>query len=167
MDGKNCVSWVSWVNWISYFYFYKKILKTFNNKTDIILFLICKLIFFSSALLLIISLLIFLSYNFFELQFIFYCSISFITMLIMSSNYNFISYIVKGIKASEKRLKLFEYLKNNINNNGFIFLQETHSLSNDELKWKDEFGGPLFFHTEKAILVGWQSAIVVQKILKW
>ena len=46
-------------------------------------------------------------------------------------------------------------------------LQETHSLSNDELKWKDEFGGPLFFHTEKAILVGWQSAIVVQKILKW
>ena len=167
MDGKNCVSWVSWVNWISYFYFYKKILKTFNNKTDIILFLICKLIFFSSALLLIISLLIFLSYNFFELQFIFYCSISFITMLIMSSNYNFISYIVKGIKASEKRLKLFEYLKNNINDNGFIFLQETHSLSNDELKWKDEFGGPLFFHTEKAILVGWQSAIVVQKILKW
>ena len=114
MEGKNCVSWVSWVNWISYFYFYKKILKTFNNKTDIILFLICKLIFFSSALLLIISLLIFLSYNFFELQFIFYCSISFITMLIMSSNYNFISYIVKGIKASEKRLKLFEYLKNNM-----------------------------------------------------
>ena len=167
MDGKNCVSWVSWVNWISYFYFYKKILKTFNNKTDIILFLICKLIFFSSALLLIISLLIFLSYNFFELQFIFYCSISFITMLIMSSNYNFISYIVKGIKASEKRLKLFEYLKNNINDNGFIFLQETHSLSNDELKWKDEFGGPLFFHTEKAILVGWRSAIVTQKILKW
>ena len=88
-------------------------------------------------------------------------------MSIMSGNYNFISNNVKGIKASEKRLKLFEYLKNNINNNGFIFLQETHSLSNDELKWKDEFGGPLFFHTEKAILVGWQSAIVVQKILKW
>ena len=88
-------------------------------------------------------------------------------MSIMNGNYNFISNNVKGIKASEKRLKLLEYLKNNINNNGFIFLQETHSLSNDELKWKDEFGGPLFFHTEKAILVGWQSAIVVQKILKW
>ena len=64
----------------------------------------------------------------------------------MNGNYNFISNNVKGIKASEKRLKLFEYLKNNINDNGFIFLQETHSLSNDELKWKDEFGGPLFLH---------------------
>ena len=67
-------------------------------------------------------------------------------MSIMNGNYNFISNNVKGIKASEKRLKLFEYLKNNINDNGFIFLQETHSLSNDELKWKDEFGGPLFPH---------------------
>ena len=88
-------------------------------------------------------------------------------MSIMNGNYNFISNNVTGIKASEKQLKLFEYLKKNINDNGFIFLQETHSLSNDELKWKDEFGGPLFFHTEKAILMGWQSAIVVQKILKW
>ena len=88
-------------------------------------------------------------------------------MSIMNGNYNFISNNAKGIKASEKRLKLLEYLKNNINDNGFPFLQETHTLSNDELKWKDEFGGPLFFHTEKAILMGWQSAIVVQKILKW
>ena len=30
------------------------------------------------------------------------------------------------------------------------FLQETHSLSNDELKWKDEFGGPLFFSQGKS-----------------
>ena len=68
----------------------------------------------------------------------------------MNGNYNFISNNVKGIKASEKRLKLFEYLKNNINDNGFIFLQETHLLSNDELKWKDEFGGPLFFSHGKS-----------------
>ena len=73
-------------------------------------------------------------------------------MSIMNGNYNFISNNVKGIKASEKRLKLFEYLKNNINDNGFIFLQETHLLSNDELKWKDKFGGPLFFHTKKQFL---------------
>ena len=88
-------------------------------------------------------------------------------MSIMNGSYNFISNNAKGIKASEKQLKLLEYLKNNINNNGFIFLQEAHLLPNDELKWKDEFGGPLLFHTEKTILVGWQSAIVVQKILKW
>ena len=85
----------------------------------------------------------------------------------MNGNYEFISNNVKGIKTSEKRLKLFEYLKNNINDDGFIFLQETYSLSNDELKWKDDSGGPLFFHTEKAVFVGWESAIVVQKILKW
>ena len=52
-------------------------------------------------------------------------------MSIMSGNYNFISNDVKGIEASEKRLKLFEYLKNKINDNGFINLQETNSLSNE------------------------------------
>ena len=72
----------------------------------------------------------------------------------MNGNYNFISNNVKGIKASEKRLKLFEYKKNNINDNGFIFLQEIYSLSNDELKWKDEFGGPLFFTRKKQFLWG-------------
>ena len=71
-------------------------------------------------------------------------------MSILNGNYNVISNNVEGIKASEKRLKVFEYLKNNINDNGFIFLQETHSLSNDELKWKDDFGGPLFFSNGKS-----------------
>ena len=67
----------------------------------------------------------------------------------MNSNYNFISNNVKGIKGSEKRLKFFEYLRNNINNNGIVFLQETHSSLKDEQKWKDGFKGPLFFHMEK------------------
>ena len=71
-------------------------------------------------------------------------------MSIMNGNYNFISNNVKGIKASEKRLKLFEYLRNNINDNGFIFLQETHLLLNDELKWKDDFRRPLFFSQGKS-----------------
>ena len=79
----------------------------------------------------------------------------------MNGNYNFISRNVKGIKASEKRLKLLEYLKDNINGNGIMFLQEAHSLSSDELKRKDEFGEPLFSTRRK------QSAIVVKKILKW
>ena len=58
---------------------------------------------------------------------------------------NFISNNVKGIRSSEKRLKIFEYLKNNIHHNGFVFLQETHSLTQDEKKWKDDFKDPLFF----------------------
>ena len=52
---------------------------------------------------------------------------------------------VKGIKVTEKQQKLFEYIMNNINNNGFIFLQEEHLLSNDEQELKDDFRGPLFF----------------------
>ena len=50
----------------------------------------------------------------------------------MNSNYNLVSKNVKGIKASEKRLRLFEYLINNVKNNGFVFLQETHSSLKDE-----------------------------------
>ena len=39
------------------------------------------------------------------------------------TNCNFISNKVKGIQASKKRLKLFEYLKQNVNFNGFILFQ--------------------------------------------
>ena len=45
---------------------------------------------------------------------------------------------------------MFGYLRNNININGFIFLQETHSSSNDEQEWKDDFRGPLFFSHGKS-----------------
>ena len=40
---------------------------------------------------------------------------------------------------------MFQYLRNNIHNNGFIFLEETHSSSNDKQKWNNDFGGLLFF----------------------
>ena len=62
-----------------------------------------------------------------------------------ATNHNFVSNNIKGIQVSKKRLKLFEYLKSNINFNGFILFQETHSSLNDEKQWKDEFNGPLFF----------------------
>ena len=65
-------------------------------------------------------------------------------MSIMNGIYKFFSNNVKEIKVSEKRLKLFEYLNNNINGNSFIFLQET----------QDEFGGPLFFTRKKQFLWG-------------
>ena len=58
---------------------------------------------------------------------------------------NFISNNVKGIRSSEKRLEIFEYLKNNKRHNGFVFLQETHSSAQDEKKWKDDFKNPLLF----------------------
>ena len=61
-------------------------------------------------------------------------------------NLKFISNNVKGIQKSEKRIKIFEYLKNSISPNGFIFLQEIHSSVNDEKRWCDELNGSYFSH---------------------
>ena len=66
-----------------------------------------------------------------------------------SDNLKFISNNVKGIQKSEKRIKIFEYLKNSITPNGFIFLQETHSSVDDEKRWCDELNGNLYFSHRK------------------
>ena len=44
----------------------------------------------------------------------------------------FVTNNVKGVQSSKKRLKLIEYLKNKLESNRVLFLQETHSISNDE-----------------------------------
>ena len=67
-----------------------------------------------------------------------------------SDNLKFISNNVKGIQKSDKRIKTFEYLKNSLSPNGFIFLQETHSSANDEKRWCDVLNGNLYFSDEKA-----------------
>ena len=81
-----------------------------------------------------------------------------------ATNHNFISNNVKGTQASKKRLKLFEYLKQNIKFNDFILFHETHSSLNDEKQWKDEFNGPLFSQTAKQILAALQPDFM-EKIL--
>ena len=63
----------------------------------------------------------------------------------MSDNILFISNNVKGLQNKTKRIKIFEYLKNNSLPNGVIFMQETHSCINDEKRWCDDFGGTLYF----------------------
>ena len=63
----------------------------------------------------------------------------------------FISNNVKGIQKSQKRMKLFEYLRSYVTTNGFVFLQETHSPIRDKKKWEDEFRASSFFLTEKQI----------------
>ena len=70
-----------------------------------------------------------------------------------ATNYNFISNNVKGIHATKKRLKLFEYLKRNINFSGCVMFQETHLSMSDKKQFKDESNGPPFSHTAKRILV--------------
>ena len=62
----------------------------------------------------------------------------------------FISNNVKGLQNSLKRIKIFEYLKNNLGSNGFLFLQETHSSLADGKRWVDELKGPIFFSHGKS-----------------
>ena len=60
-----------------------------------------------------------------------------------TTDINVISNNVKGIQNSLKRLSSF--LKENMFYNGVLFFQETHSSSEDEIQWKDEFKGALSF----------------------
>ena len=63
-----------------------------------------------------------------------------------NSKVSFIKNNVEGPESSnKKRLKLVEYLKNKFKSNGLLFLQETHSISNDENGWADDFKGQVFF----------------------
>ena len=52
---------------------------------------------------------------------------------------------VKGIQSYKKRLKLIQYFKEKIVSTGVLFLQEIHSSSNVEQKWKEDFIGHVFF----------------------
>ena len=64
-----------------------------------------------------------------------------------------------------KRREIFEYLKNYVTSNGFIFLQETHSSVKDEKLWNDEFEGQLFFSHGKTNSCGVAIGFVGTKAL--
>ena len=81
------------------------------------------------------------------------------------NNLSFISNNVKGLQAISKRVKIFEYLKNYVTSNGFIFLQETHSSVKDEKLWIDEFEGQLFFSHGKTNSCGVAIGFVGKKAL--
>ena len=68
----------------------------------------------------------------------------------MGVKLQFISNNVKGLQNSLKRIKIFEYLKNNLGSKGFLFLQETHSSLADGKRWVDELKGPIFFSHGKS-----------------
>ena len=77
----------------------------------------------------------------------------------MGVKLQFISNNVKGLQNSLKRIKIFEYLKNNLGSKGILFLQEAHSSWADEKKWAYELKGPIFFHVVKLTLVEQQLDI--------
>ena len=53
--------------------------------------------------------------------------------------------MLRDLKLLKRRIKVFEYLKNCISNNGFMFLEEIHSTVYDEKRWQDVLKGKLFF----------------------
>ena len=52
-----------------------------------------------------------------------------------------------------------EYLKNKLESNGVLFLQETHSISNDKNGQADDFKGQVFFlhctSNSRAVLIAY------------
>ena len=63
----------------------------------------------------------------------------------MADNLNIISNNVNGLRSTKKRIKMFEYLKSKICNNGMVFLQETHSSENSQSEWHNDFNGEIYF----------------------
>ena len=63
----------------------------------------------------------------------------------MGYNLNFLSNNVNGLNSSKKRIKMFEYFREKIANNGILFLQETHSSHDTVINWRDSFKDELFF----------------------
>ena len=63
----------------------------------------------------------------------------------MGYNLNFLSNNVNGLNLLKKRIKMFEYFREKIANNGILFLQETYSSHDIVINWRDDFKGELFF----------------------
>ena len=58
--------------------------------------------------------------------------------------------ILKGLKLTKKRIKLFEYFRSKLSSSGILFAQETHSAKEIEQKWKVELNGQIFFSHGKS-----------------
>ena len=70
------------------------------------------------------------------------------------NNYTVISNNVKGLQSAKREFKLIHHLKDTINENAIIFLQETHSSVDGESKQKDNFQGDLFYSHGLSIYCG-------------
>ena len=61
---------------------------------------------------------------------------------------------MKGLQSYKKRLKIFRYLKNKSGPNGILFLQETHSTKENEIRWIDDFNGQIHYSHGKSSSCG-------------
>ena len=56
-----------------------------------------------------------------------------------------VTFNARGLRDRIKRRSIFRHVRNNYRNN-IIILQETHSTQNDELIWKSEWLGSIYFY---------------------
>ena len=64
----------------------------------------------------------------------------------MDLNFDCISYNTRGLRTKEKRVKIFEHLKESVRK-GVIFMQETHSTPSDKVVWSNELGYDIFLNS--------------------
>ena len=69
------------------------------------------------------------------------------------ASFNAITFNCNGLGNKGKRQKVFTYLRDKLKN-GFVFLQETHSVQNLEKEWKSQWGGDMFFSHGKSNSTG-------------
>lgn len=62
--------------------------------------------------------------------------------LLQYMNLNFSTFNVKGLASKEKRLKIFNYLKEK--QNTIFFLQKLHCVPDDHDSWKKQWGGDTY-----------------------
>ena len=70
---------------------------------------------------------------------------------------------VNGLKSSKKRIKMFEYFRKKISNNGIKFLQETHSSEDTFNNWRNNFKGEIFFSHGSASSCGFMIGYLGSK----
>ena len=72
------------------------------------------------------------------------------------------SFNCRGLRDKKKRCSVFGWLKTR--HNGITMLQETHSVFHDEIQWKQEWDGDIYFSHGNNLSRG--VAILVPKNLK-
>ena len=74
-------------------------------------------------------------------------------------NFNVLTNNIKQLQSTNKRWKLFNFLKNKISPQGIFFLQETHSSVETGKKWIDDFKDKIYYSHCKTNSCGLSIAI--------
>ena len=75
--------------------------------------------------------------------------------------FNLISNNIKGLHSYKKRLKIFDYLKNKSGPNGILFLQETHSTKENQIRRNNDFNSQIHYSHGKSNSCGVLVAFLV------